>query len=179
VEDDAAQSSETNRSSLQWIASAFFELFALGSEITLHDSIRFLGEAALGEVTMGIEDDGSFAFDILGSVEVTADVVAGHAGEVDFLDGVVALIDLAVYHGVERSLFGQGEQAERDEELRSQLSCSSLPRFLAGILGSEGIGSIEMVGFESAIVGEAWWGEDLRGGITSIDDSSETAYEQD
>src|SRR5207249_609922 len=78
-------------------------------------------EAAVVPMTVRTENAGQLARFSGRPIEVSGDVMAGIAGEIDLLDGVAVALDLAVNDGLEGSFLGHGPQAVGDQKLLAHL----------------------------------------------------------
>ena len=131
LEHDEPELRECGRERLHEVPAAVDVRFAAGLHAGLAGLLAVVVEPPAGPVAVREQHAGALhGLAFLGSgrpIQVAADVVARRAGEVHLLDGVLALVDLAVNDRVQRRLLRQRPQARRDEHLLAELLPPRLP----------------------------------------------------
>lgn len=132
LEHDEPELGERDRQRLHEVPAAIHVRFALGIDALLRGGFAVVVEPAAGPVAVREQHAGVFHVLLLvhhgRPVQVAADVVPRRASEVDLLDGVLALVDLAVNDRVQRRLLRHRPQPGRDEHLLAELLPACFPR---------------------------------------------------
>ena len=102
----------------------------LGSQLHLvggHLGAPKVREASVGPVAVRDENGRLFRARALRPIEIPAYIMSRIAGEVDFFDGVIIAVDLAVNHRIERRFGRQRPESIGDQHLLAQLTAAHLP----------------------------------------------------
>ena len=91
------------------------EALLSGGNLFADEFVGLVDETRVGPVSVGEDDRGYLARNILRPVKIARHEEAWSAFEVDLLDRVVPLVDLAVDHRVERRLGRHRPEALRDD----------------------------------------------------------------
>src|ERR1700722_4410108 len=132
MEDDATHARQLGAAGLERIAGALHRLLRLLVHLRLRLFLAGVEEAAVVPVAMRTQHARQLARLARGPIEIAADVVAGHTGEVDLFDGVISAIDPAMDHRRQRRLRRHRPEAIGHENLLAQVAAASLPRLFGG-----------------------------------------------
>ena len=142
--DDATHAGELDTHGLKSGMSALFEAFLSGGDLFTDIFIGLDQEARIRPMSVREDHRRHLARDVLRAIEVARDEEPRGAFEVDLLDRIIPLVDLAVDDRVERRLGRHGPKTLRNLQLAAHEITARHP-FLDGLRGREGEVSVEVL----------------------------------
>ena len=120
------------------------EALLSGGNLFADEFVGLVDETRVGPVSVREDDRGHLTRNILRPVKIARHEEARRTFEVDLLDRVVPLVNLAVDHRIERRLRRHRPEALRNRQLALEKVTARLP-FLNGFRRREGEGAVEVL----------------------------------
>ena len=114
-EHHAAHAGQVRAAGLHHAAAAVLVAFRSAGDLPPHALFAGVLKSSARKMSVRAEDGRQLSRAARGTIEIARDEEAGQALEVDLLDGVVALIDAAMDHRIQRRRRGHRPQSQRDE----------------------------------------------------------------